>query len=59
MYYTAKTRIEAGEDLISRSYLEIPVHFLEQMGITDDTPIKVTADSASNSLIITIMETPE
>ncbi len=58
MFYNAKSMIHSEDGSDFRSYLEIPVHFLESLGIQNGSPIKLVVDSTTNSIIITSMESP-
>ena len=57
MFYNANT-LKCEIDGDTRDYLEIPVHFLDSLGIQHGSPVKLVVDHATNSIIITLMERP-
>jgi hypothetical protein len=52
MWYNAKTFLKEGEDGQTRSYLEIPLHFLEEVSIQNGSLVRVMIDQGTNSIII-------
>lgn len=58
MFYNANSLTHSIDGDILRSYLEVPSHYLESIGIRDGSPIKLVVDPTTNSIIITLMERP-
>jgi len=56
MWYNASAFLKEDEDGQTRSYLEIPLHFLEKVNIKNGSLIKLMIDSESNSIIIKSIE---
>jgi hypothetical protein len=60
MYYNPETLLFEKPDDVTRSYLEIPIHFLESIGIKHSgTPVKLIINENEKSLTITILEPHE
>lgn len=56
MYYNPKIMLHEGDDYQTRSYIEVPVHFLESIGIQNNSLVKIVGDQESKSIVITKIE---
>lgn len=52
MWYNASAFLKEGEDGQTRSYLEIPLHFLENVNVKNGSLVKVMIDQGTNCIII-------
>jgi hypothetical protein len=56
MYYNPHIMLHEGDDYQTRSYIEVPIHFLESIGIKDKSLVRLTVDQESKSIIIKQIE---
>ena len=52
MWYNASAFLKEDEDGQTRSYLEIPLHFLESISIKNGSLVRVMIDQETNCIII-------
>ena len=50
MYYNPQIMLHEGDDI------EVPVHFLESIGIQNNSLVKIVGDQESKSIVITKIE---
>ena len=58
MYYNPKCLV-LDSDGATRAYLEIPIHFLESIGLTNDSLVHLHIDNDRNALVLTALEDTE